>query len=130
MHNDPQQELFSCLMGTLRDTYDVYDEGLPGPETDYPFIYMGATQQIDRQLKGIITGRVIITLHFWHNNPRQRGTLSQMMLDAKQRARKLTGTYYAWHLINMNQQILTDDSTDETLLHGVLELEFSFENKN
>ena len=127
---DPQQELFSLLLVALRHAYpgDVYDGDLPPEGTDYPFIYMGHTQQIDSQNKQGIIGRVIQTIHIWHNNPRERGTLSEIMVDIKHIARCThKGNFYNWDLLNLNQQILSDNTTDYPLLHGVVELEFKFD---
>lgn len=125
---DPQQELFSILLKNLRECgFDVYDEELPDSTADYPFIYMGDTQQSDKNLKSIITGKVFQTVHVWHNNPRQRGTVSAMILKIKETARHIKGKFYHWDLMGLDQRILMDDSTDKTLVHGVISLEFSFD---
>ena len=81
---DPQQELFTELLLQLKKTeYDVYDTFLPPEDTPYPFIYLADSQQSDRQTKGAVIGSVYQTIHVWHNNPRQRGTVSKMLQDIK-----------------------------------------------
>lgn len=124
---DPQQELFSYLLVELKKLgYDVYDGYLPPDKTPYPFIYLANSQMTDdRSMKDAVFATVNQTVHVWHNTPRQRGTVSNMLLDIKRVAysAKSTGTF-KWRLTNVNQTILNDDTTSEPLLHGVIELEF------
>ena len=83
---DPQQELFTELLLQLKKKgYDVYDTFLPPEGTSYPFIYMADSQQIDDINKSAVFGNVHQTIHVWHNNPRQRGTVSKMLLSIKKR---------------------------------------------
>ena len=78
---DPQQELFSILLRELKNTgYDVYDGFLPPKNTPYPFIYLADSTQIDEENKSAVFGRVTQTIHVWHNSPKQRGTVSKMLL--------------------------------------------------
>lgn len=125
---DPQQELFSSLLVALKELgYDVYDGALPSSGTAYPFIYLADSQQIDQATKSQVIGTAYQTIHVWHNNVRNRGTVSQMLLDIKNVCRTLEHSdNYAWFVRYMNQQILPDDTTSEPLLHGVLEVEFQF----
>lgn len=125
---DPQQELFTELLLELRKLgYDVYDTFLPPEDTPYPFVYLADSQQTDDANKTAVFGNVYQTIHVWHNNPRQRGTVSQMLLDIKKVCYKLEHTEnFAWMLQNVNQRILPDKTTKTPLLHGVLELEFKF----
>ena len=125
---DPQQELFTELLLKLKDMeYDVYDTFLPPEDTPYPFIYLADSQQADQQTKGAVIGSVYQTIHVWHNKPKQRGTVSQMLLDIKKVCYKLEHTEnFAWMIQNVNQRILPDKTTKTPLLHGVLELEFKF----
>lgn len=63
----------------------------------------------------------------WHNNPRQRGTVSGILLDVKRISRKLEHTEnFSWMLTDVVQNVLNDNTTKEPLLHGILELEFRF----
>ena len=48
MSADPQQELFSALLVTIKEQgYDVYDGAMPSVNTPYPFVYLADSQQID-----------------------------------------------------------------------------------
>ena len=125
---DPQQELFTELLLELRKLgYGVYDTFLPPEDTPYPFIYLADSQQTDTQTKSAVMGNVYQTIHVWHDNPRQRGTVSQMLLDIKKVCYKLEHTEsFAWMIMNMNQRILPDNTTKTPLLHGLLEVEFKF----
>lgn len=126
---DPQQELFTDLLVRIKNLgYDVYDGSMPPESTSYPFVYIADSQLVDdRRYKDAVFGTVFQTVHIWHNNPRKRGIVSAMLLAVKDEARKIeyTGRFY-WELRNVTQRILTDDSTDRTLLHAVLELEYKF----
>lgn len=125
---DPQQELFSALLTKLRKMgYDVYDGFLPPKNTPYPFIYLADSTQIDEENKSAVFGRVSQTIHVWHNSPKQRGTVSKILLDAKTMCRKLEKTdNFSWFVRDVNQRILSDDTTKQPLLHGILSVEFSF----
>lgn len=125
---DPQQELFTKLLTEIKALgYDVYDGFLPPNGTPYPFVYLADSQLIDDANKTAVFGSVHQTIHVWHNNPRQRGTVSKMLLAIKNVCRKLDHTEnFAWNVRNVNQRILPDTTTKQPLLHGLLEIEFSF----
>ncbi len=125
---DPQQELFTALLLRLKDLgYDVYDTFLPPEGTPYPFIYLADSRQTDDPNKTAVFGNVYQTIHVWHNNPRQRGTVSKMLLDIKKVCYRLEHTEnFAWMAQNVNQRILPDNTTKTPLLHGLLEVEFKF----
>ena len=128
LHIDPQQELFTQLKIAFEAKgYDVYDGALPPENTPYPFVYLGDFRQSDSSAKGAVYGSVFPTIHVWHNNPRQRGTVSQMLLDIKTICRVLTHTAnFAWMLYSVDQQIVTDNTTKSPLLHGIIEAEYKF----
>lgn len=125
---DPQQELFTKLLTEIKALgYDVYDGFLPPDGAPYPFIYLADSQQTDDANKTAVFGNVYQTIHVWHSNPRQRGTVSKMLLAIKNTCRKLEHTdNFAWDVRNVNQRILPDKTTKQPLLHGLLEIEFSF----
>lgn len=125
---DAQQELFTALKtGIEAKGYAVYDGALPPEDTPYPFVYMGDFRQADREHKNAVTGIVYPTIHLWHNNVRQRGTVSKMLLDIKTVCRSVSRTSnFAWIIRNVNSQIIPDNTTKTPLLHGVVELEGLF----
>lgn len=125
---DPQQELFTELLTKLREWgYDVYDGALPPENTPYPFVYLADSQQIDEANKTAVFGSVYQTIHVWHNEPKQRGTVSILLLGIKDICRKIEHTKnFAWYVANVNQRIVTDTTTKEPLMHGLLDVEFRF----
>lgn len=125
---DPQQELFTELLLKIKELgYDVYDGFLPPDGTSYPFVYLADVRQSDTANKTAVFGNVYPTIHVWSNNPKRRGEVSKILLDIKTACRKIEHTAnFAWMLININQQILADNTTKQPLLHGVLEAEYKF----
>ena len=125
---DPQQELFTAFLTKLRDMdYDVYDAFMPSEDAAYPFIFLADSQQIDDQNKTAVFGDVYQTIHVWHNNPKQRGTVSKILLEIKQLCYELRSTAnFAWDIRNVDQRILPDTTTAIPLLHGILDVQFKF----
>lgn len=125
---DPQQELFTALKMSLEAKgFNVYDSVMPPENTPYPFVYIGDCQQIDDANKNAVFGNVYQTIHVWHNNPKRRGTVSEILLTIKTICRQVEHTSnFAWMFLNANQQILSDTTTKTPLLHGVLEVEWKF----
>lgn len=125
---DPQQELFTALLVTLKEKgYDVYDGYLPPEDTPYPFIYLADSQQVDDANKSAVFGNVHQTIHVYSNTPKKRGDVSAMLLAIKQVCRQLRHTTnFAWDVRNVSQRILPDGTTKTPLLHGLLEVEWKF----
>lgn len=125
---DAQQELFTAYkLGIEAKGYAVYDGVLPPEGTPYPFVYIGDFRQADKEHKNAVTGTVYPTIHVWHNNTRQRGTVSRMLADIKAVCRSITHTRnFAWVIRNVNSQIIPDNTTRTPLLHGIVELEGLF----
>lgn len=128
---DPQQELFTRLLIGLKERfkmmgYEVYDSELPPEDTPYPFVYLGDFRQNDTETKTQVIGSVYPMIHVWHNNPRQRGTVSRMLLEIKKECRLIDSTDDHWMVRNVTSRIFPDNSTKKTLLHGVVEAEFMF----
>ncbi|KMZ52338.1 DUF3168 domain-containing protein [Dorea sp. D27] len=125
---DPQQELFTELLIRIKaEGYDVYDGFLPPEGTPYPFVYLADSQQTDVANKSAVFGNVYQTIHVWSNTPKNRGTVSEMLLGIKNICRRMRDTdNFTWLLKNVSQRILPDNTTKEPLLHGILEVEFKF----
>lgn len=130
---DPQQELFSYLLVTLKKEYSdmVFDGFMPPEETPYPFIYLADSQQTDDYSnKTAIFNNVYQTIHIWNDSPKKRGTVSNMALKIKNIVRRLEYTSnYKWEIRNIEQRILEDATTKTPLMHVVLELEFKSSSK-
>lgn len=128
---DSQQELFIALKVQLEKALksknvNVYDTFLPSEGTSYPYVYIGNSQLVDDYgNKTMILGSITQVVDVWHNNPRKRGELSEIMMIVKNVARQINRTNnFAFQIKDINQRILPDTSTSEPLMHGVLELDF------
>lgn len=100
----------------------VYDY-LPGADTKFPFCFVGEQfKQNERLHKDYLNGRSQVTVHFYHDNPRQRGTLSALMYNLE---KELQQTYKA-NLLEVNVQMLPDNSTGKELMHGILDINIKF----
>lgn len=120
---DAQQELFTQLLVELKALgYDVYDGALPPENTPYPFVYLGDSQQNDSGTKAGVLGDVTQTIHVWHCDAKKRGTVSGMLSNVKKVCRGIEYTKNGWVLQDINQRIITDNTTKTPLLHGILEV--------
>ena len=125
---DPQQEIFTAYKLSLEAKgYAVYDGCLPPENTPYPFIYLGDFRQSDVMHKNAVTGTVHPTIHVWHNNIKQRGTVSQMLLDIKAVIYRTERTENCgWIVQSVDSQIIPDNTTKTPLLHGIVEAGLKF----
>lgn len=125
---DPQQELFTAYkLGFEAMGYSVFDGVLPPEDTPYPFIYLGDFRQSDQMYKNAVTGVVFPTIHIWHNNIKQRGTVSQMISDVKKVIYSTDKTKaYSWLIQSVDTRIIPDNTTKTPLLHGVIEARVQF----
>ena len=118
-----QQELFTYFKTQL----NAYDGQLPPKGTTYPFYYLADTRQQFGSAKSHDYGYVTLVVHVWHNDWKQRGTVSEMLLTVKTVCRQILHTKnFSWTVRNINQRILPDNSTKTPLLHGVVDVEFYF----
>lgn len=140
---DPQQELFTAILTALKEQgYDVYDGFMPPENTTrddttqecaaqddplYPFVYLADSHQVDAENKSAIFGDVYQTIHVWHDSPKRRGTVSNMLGNIKALCRSIRVTdNFSWYVRSMDQRILTDTTTKVPLLHGLLDVGFKF----
>lgn len=128
MITEPQQEIFSAIkLGLEALGYGVYDGVLPPEDTPYPFIYLGENPETDRDCKNATYGNVSQTIHIWHDNIKQRGTVSSMIFAAKMLCKSIEHTaHYSWSTQGMTSRIIPDNTTKSPLLHGVLEVDFNY----
>ena len=125
---DAQQELFIKLKTRIgQQGYTVYDGALPPEGTPYPFVYMGSTQQDDRMLKAGVIGAVSQMIHVYHNDVRQRGSVSGILTTIKAVCRSITSTeHFSWQCTGIDQQILPDNTTKTPLMHGIITADFIY----
>lgn len=125
---DPQQEIFAAIRKSIENLgYSVYDSVLPPEDTEYPFVYLGYTQQVDERTKTQINGTVYQQIDVWHDSPKKRGDVSAMMLSIKQACFRLVNTdNFSINVSLSDQSIQPDTSTSVTLMRGMLELKIKF----
>lgn len=123
---DPQQELFTRLLLTLREWgLTVYDGAMPPDDVPYPFVYLADSQQTETETKGAPLASISQAIHVWHNDPEQRGTVSQTLLMVKDLCRKIHSEHYTFTVRGVDQRIITDTSTGRPLMHGILYVDFA-----
>ena len=121
----PEQALFTKIrqlaVGTGVDTYDY----LPG-DVDYPFIFIGE-QFLDgvRDNKDARFITLTQTIHIYHDNYRQRGTVSRLMDQLQKEIfniKRVANRKVA--IVDDNMQVLPDNTTNKPLMHGILDITF------
>lgn len=125
---DPQQELFTAIYEKLMVRFgeQAYDALPMDNDAPYPFICMGEGYQVDIATKTAVHGTVRQTIHVWAQS-HQRGTASAMMLDVKRIVRQIEHTRnFVWLVEGMEQQVLTDTSTGQALIHDVVDVMMKF----
>ncbi|MCU0081878.1 hypothetical protein [Streptococcus danieliae] len=121
------QALYDAIFLLIeKSDYPVYPY-LPDLDTQYPFFVMGSTQHYPDALKNGLSGRLNLDIHFWSEADNRRmvsdslGKL-KMLLDSLGRVEE----YRVFFDMTSTSSIVVDNSTDETLLHGVLNAEFKY----
>lgn len=122
----PQLEVFNELLTLSRGLgYKSYDY-LPDSSAVLPFVYVGEQFSSDIANKSTIHGNIQHTIHVYGNH-RQRKQVMEIVGNLRYKMRELTQTQnFNLTVINMNDQTLIDNSNPTTLIHGMLEVEFSF----
>lgn len=122
----PQQQLFSAVyVASEKLGYETFDY-LPAKETEYPFVYVGEQFEQDRRTKRRLYGDVQQTIHVYHDY-RERGEVTTMVNNLKVAIRSIKKTdNFQVSCKGITGQTLIDDSTAETLIHGIIEVDFTF----
>lgn len=123
---DPQQELFTKLKLSIENLGVKVFDALPPKDEKYPFTHLGEFQQIDDANKTAVFGNVYGAINVWHT-AKNRGDLSELLLKIKTVCREIEHTQnFAWFVVNINQRIITDTTTNQPLLHAILNVEWRF----
>lgn len=137
---DPGQIAFCRVRKIIEDMFgkfSTYDTVLPEVGTSYPFFYIGESFQNDELLKNSVVGTINLTVHYWTDQVRARGKAVEEMRKFKSALYESENTLgnedenisdveTKVHFLRANSRILADNSTAVPLLHGVIELYFSF----
>src|SRR5699024_5627580 len=113
----PEQQIFTDIRRVMVNPFGqekVYDynppEGTPDPITRAGEVF----KQSRRIHKLDLDGEMQVSLHFWHDSTRHRGTFTMMMYDAEV---ALIGEFGV-RGEDINSRVLEDNTTAVTLLHG------------
>lgn len=100
---------------------------LPDLNVSYPFVVMGETQLIPKPTKSGIVGTVSLTIHVWGADG-NRIQVSNMISELYRVSASIEriGTVYFNMDLTSGSTILHDNSTQEDLIHGILDLSFDF----
>ena len=114
----PEQKIYTKIRKICKELgYSTYDY-LPDSKAGFPFIVLGEQfSQNFREHKDYYNKQTQITVHFWHNDWRKRGSLTKMMRDVElgiMNEFKVNGE-------DISTQMLPDNSTGSDLWHGILE---------
>lgn len=121
----PQQDLHTTLMilcNKLAPTYDY----LPPEGTPYPFIFVGEDFSIDRATKSVIIGNFTKKIHVYEERTK-RGDLYKLINDIKYNVRLLNHSkHFYMSVYKMQDRVLIDNTTAQTLLHGIIDIDLNF----
>lgn len=138
---DPGQIAFCRVRKIIEENFGkiaTYDTVLPEVGTSYPFFYIGESFQNDDLLKNSVVGTINLTVHYWTDQVRARGKAVEDMRKFKsalyesenalenENDENTPNEETKVHFLRANSRILADNSTANPLLHGVIELYFSF----
>lgn len=119
----PQEQIWINLRTLSAGLGYVTYDYLPDERASYPFVFIGEQFKQDvREHKDYLNGQTQVTVHVWHNDWKQRGTVMDMMAEIEQKVRER----YRFNVLGVDTQVLTDNSTGSDLLHGILEVEIKY----
>lgn len=102
--------------------YPVFNY-LPNDEGEFPMIHIGEQfKQNERLNIDKLNGQTQITIHVWHNDVRQEGTVMKISNQIE----RMFLEEYGLNGEDINAQLLIDDSTNRRLLHGVIECNIKY----
>ena len=114
----PEQKVYGRLRRICDELgYSIYDY-VADSQAEFPFVVLGEQfSQTIREHKEYTVKDVQTTIHVWHNNWRQRGTVSKMLREIELAIVREFGVDGE----DISTQILPDDTTGTALYHGILE---------
>ncbi|HAM79600.1 hypothetical protein [Ornithinibacillus bavariensis] len=127
IEKSPDQAIHDALFAiSLQLGYSTYNY-LPGKESTYPFVFIGEVFEQSRSTKSHLFGDYQVTIHIYADDPqRDRKTVSTMQNNIKNAFYQLKHTN-GYQIIpkRHNGQIMLDNSTGVTFIHGILELDMT-----
>lgn len=123
----PEIQLFNAVFRkSINLGYQTIDYATQGEDgLEYPFVHVGESISSDViNNKEVITGRISQTIHVW-GYADDRALFSNMVFQLKQELRGLSklNNYYV-ELDSLSSNAVFDNSTDDRLLHGIIQAEY------
>ncbi|WP_077621565.1 hypothetical protein [Sediminibacillus massiliensis] len=122
----PEIQLFNAVFKlSLNRGYETVDYSPVKDEIPYPFVHVGETTDEDIiNNKQVITGFVSQTIHVW-GYANNRALHTAMMHSLKQDLRAMKRLInYRVELQSLNSNTIYDNTTNDNLLHGIIEVEY------
>lgn len=128
MKKQPDQQLHDEMFKRVMALGIRVFEFLPKEGTPYPFVVMGDTHLLPQATKTHLYGRCTTTLHLWAdpNNRKQVSDMIGNIMAEASRIKQIERTQWSMIISESDSQILKDNSTSESLYHGLLHLYFRF----
>lgn len=100
---------------------------LPSLDTAYPFIVVAYTQILPRPTKSYLIGEIAVQVDVWGGRDDRKlvSDWNGKLMHEFSKIRQIDGTRWSMDLTSTSE-ILKDNSTNEELYHGVLDLKFKF----
>lgn len=123
----PEIQLFNEIFKrALTLGYTVVDYSpANNPSLPYPFIHIGETISVDlSDNKRFIRGELTQTIHVWGlaSNRALFYDISHRLKNELRQISKLKNYYVRF--LNLNSNDIYDNTTDDDLLHGIIEVEY------
>lgn len=119
-----EQELYDLIFSKIKKLgYDCY-QSLPRKGSKYPFVILGETQIMPRATKSFAVGELSIFIHVWTSD-RSRAECQRICQKIREECGKLE-KLHSFYMFESNTRILIDDTTNQTLWHGVMDLNYKF----
>lgn len=124
MTKQPEQAIFDELFKVSKSKgYQTFLE-LPPTKTSYPFVVMGESYLTPQATSSYLVGEVEMVIHIW-GTIKQRKKVSDCIADLIQGFGEIryAGGYQV-AIRDSRIRTIKDNSTLETLYHGILELDY------
>lgn len=124
----PNHAIFRHVFAEGQKVTDRTFDYLPDAGTQYPFIYVGESSNTD-ETNFDLFGNAIQTVHIYATRT-QRAELDNLTSGLLNVLRGSRGAYdYAINFVSCNQQDAPDNTDVQPLIHRVLDISFSYNQK-
>ena len=118
------QEIYDIIFERIQKLgYDCYPF-LPKDNVSYPFIVLGEVSLKPKATKSFSLGEASIFIHVW-TNKESRKECESICQKISFACHEFTEPH-VWTLLDGSTRVLADNSTNDTLWHGILDLTYKF----